>query len=220
MHIATRQLEGRDHYVVPVVMIVEGVHKGSQGPVYYPAAELRRSAQFWDGKPAVIYHPTQYGASYAGSPEVFNRQKVGTVFNTRFDGKRLVAEAWIDVVRVGQVDTRVEQAILRRAVVEVSTGLTIDLGTEPGVWNGKSYHTTARRMSPDHLAILPDQRGACSVADGAGLCRNEQWAAAPPSATLAATGYSYAPWQPAATALAVANENNDDSPLVMPGVWD
>lgn len=30
----------------------------------------------------------------------------------------------------------------------------------------------ARNHRPDHLAILPDQVGACSLADGAGLIRN------------------------------------------------
>src|SRR5262249_9743029 len=152
-----KKLEGRDHFVVPTVMITVGVHNGSRGPVYYPAADLKASVPFWNGKPVVVYHPDMYGASWAGSPEVFNRQKVGTIFNTRFDSYRLLADAWIDRERVVQVDDRVADAIGSRKVMEVSTGLAFDMGTEPGVWNGEEYHTTARQLRPDHLALLPDK---------------------------------------------------------------
>ena len=43
-----------------------------------------------------------------------------------------------------------------------------------GDWNGKAYVGIARNYRPDHLAILPDMKGACSIADGAGLCRNHE----------------------------------------------
>lgn len=217
MNIAIKKLEGRDHYVVPTVMITVGVHAGSQGPVYYPAAQLEASAPFWNSRPVVVYHPQMYGNGFVGDPEVFTRQRVGVLFNTNFDGHRLVAEAWIDVARVAEVDHRVERTIRNRNVMEVSTGLAADFAAGNGVWNGKHYHATVQRLTPDHLAILPDQRGACSVADGAGLCRNRDWAAAPASVALAVTGYSYAPGGLGATALAGANE---EAPLVMPSMWE
>jgi hypothetical protein len=39
----------------------------------------------------------------------------------------------------------------------------------PGKWNDKDYVAEAVNHQPDHLALLPDQIGACSIADGAGL---------------------------------------------------
>jgi hypothetical protein len=179
VRIETKQLEGRDHYVVPMVMLLEGVFAGSRGPLLYTADELRASVPQWNGKPVVVYHPGLYPSNgFAGDPEVFNRQKIGTVFNTRFDSKnRLLADAWLDVARVRAVDHRIERAIQARQMMEVSTGLVTDNRGDAGTYNGREYHSVARSLKPDHLAVLPDRVGACSIADGAGLIRNDGSAA-------------------------------------------
>jgi hypothetical protein len=155
-----------------MVMIVEGVLNGSGGAVYYPANELRDSTVLWNGKPVVVYHPDQYGESWTGLPEVYNKSKVGTIFNTVFENRSLKAEAWIDVERVQEVDDRVYQALMLRQPMEVSTGLLIGNDRTGGCFNGKNYDQTARGLVPDHLAILPDIKGACSLKDGCGLARN------------------------------------------------
>jgi hypothetical protein len=173
MRIEIKELEGRDHFVVPMVMITEGVHNGSKGPIYYPPDQLRRSAPAWNGKPIVVYHPDMYANGFAGHPQVFNRQKVGTVFNAQFDGKRLKAEAWIDVQKVKRVDPRVYESIRQNKMVEVSTGLTFPNNNNAGTFNGEEFTMIAMDMQPDHLAILPDRIGACSIAKGAGLLRNQ-----------------------------------------------
>lgn len=166
-------LEDREHFVVPVVMLTEGVHSGSNGPLYYPPQELKRSVPHWNGKPVVVYHPELYNQPIAAAePGVHNRQKIGTVFNTRFDGFKLSAEAWIDAERVRKVDSRVAEAIQSRRIVEVSTGVYSQHEYAPGAWKGERYEYIARHYVPDHLAVLPDQKGACSISDGAGLCRN------------------------------------------------
>lgn len=167
-------LEGRQHVVVPTVMLTVGVFHGSRGPVLYEAESLRKSAPHWNGKPVVVYHPDIYGTAMAANdPRVFNRQKVGVLFNTTFDGKRLKADAWLDVQRLESVDARVLSAIRDHKPMEVSTGLYMNESAAWGTFNGKSYDDTARDIRPDHLAILPDQIGACSLADGAGLLRNQ-----------------------------------------------
>ncbi|HWA25702.1 MAG TPA: DUF2213 domain-containing protein [Lacunisphaera sp.] len=174
MKVSIKKLEDRDHFVVPVVMLTVGVHCGSRGPIFYPADELDRTAPYWNGKPVVIYHPCMYSDGFAGNPEVFNRQKVGTIFNASFDGHRLKAEAWLDVQRVEALDRRVAAAIRSRSMMEVSTGLVCGSDSDGyGTFNGEEYESTARNIVPDHLAILPDQIGACSIADGAGLMRNQ-----------------------------------------------
>lgn len=169
-----RDLEGRPSYVVPMVMLTEGVHSGSNGPVYYPADELARTAADWNGRPVVVYHPRMDGVGVsAGNPDITNRYKIGVIFNSVFDGKRLTAEAWIDKERVAEINQRVLDAIIRGRKLEVSTGLNMDWDTENMV-NGVP---TARNYRPDHLAILPDKTGACSLAAGCGLMRNEGEAA-------------------------------------------
>lgn len=173
VNIPTKQLEGQDHYVVPMVMLKVGVFAGSNGPVLYTADALRASVPYWNAKPIVVYHPSMAGSGFAGNPEVYNNQKVGTVFNARFDGTRLTADAWLNVSRLAAVDTRITNALRAGRMMEVSTGLSFDNATGGGVWQGQTYNAAAYSMTPDHLAILPDRRGACSIADGAGLLRNE-----------------------------------------------
>jgi hypothetical protein len=169
VNIQIKPLEGRAHYVVPMVMIVEGVLNGSSGPLFYPKDEIARSAPMWNGRPVVAYHPRLAHSSYAGSPEVFNAQKIGIVFNARMDGRRLLADAWLDLDRLAQVDARILHAIKNRRMMEVSTGLIVDFDET----SGATFNAIARNFRPDHLAVLPDQIGACSIADGAGLIRNE-----------------------------------------------
>ena len=155
-----------------MVMIVEGVLAGSQGPIMYPRNEIQRSAVLWNGRPIVVYHPEMRNSNgIAGSPEVFDRQKIGTIFNARVEGTKLKADAWVDVERALKVDRRVIDAIRNGKMMELSTGLFSDYDDTAGVFNGVHYKGVAQNYKPDHLAVLPDKIGACSIADGAGFLR-------------------------------------------------
>ena len=166
-------LEGRDCLVVPCVMMTEGVHQGSKGPLLYPVEELSKTPIAWNAKPVVVYHPQLNGAAHtACDPVIFDRQKIGLLMNTRWDGGRLLTECWLDEEKTKLVDDRVLAAIENGSMMEVSTGLFADEEQEEGDWHGKPYKAIARNYRPDHLAILPDLVGACSIADGAGLLRN------------------------------------------------
>lgn len=169
VQVQTRQLEGRPHWVVPTVMIREGTWSGSGGPVCYSGEVLERSVALWDGRPVVVFHPMMNGTPYAGCPEVFDKQRIGVLFGTTFEAGRLKTECWIDQERAKAVDVRVANAISKRTPVEVSTGVAVitnDERTPDGA-------IVAQALLPDHLAILPTGRGACSLDDGAGLLRNE-----------------------------------------------
>lgn len=171
-HVRYETLEGRNYLVVPMVMLTEGVHSGTRGPLYYPAEELSNLEGRWDHRPIVVYHPEINGAGVSAcSPDMVNSRKVGVVFNTRWDSKakKLRAEAWLDIDRLSEVDDRVLNALENDETMEVSTGVFSDNERSEGVWNGEEYAAIARNYRLDHLAILPDQKGACSVEDGAGL---------------------------------------------------
>jgi hypothetical protein len=56
--------------------------------------------------------------------------------------------------------------------MEVSTGLFADCVLEEGTWKGKKYVAAAQNIRADHLAIVPDKDGACSISDGSGLLVN------------------------------------------------
>jgi len=163
----TEKLHGRIHRVVPMVMITAGVHNGSHGPLYYPEDELRRTAHLWNAIPVVVNHPPNGGS--ARQPHVLRRTQVGVVFNARFEDGKLKAEAWLEVEALRRVDARTLQKVDSGRPVEVSTGLF----TENLETFGEEFDAVATDHRPDHLAILPDRRGACSIADGCGLMQNQ-----------------------------------------------
>ena len=168
------QMEGRDYLVTPAQMITEGVHDGSDGPIFYPADELAKPAVVWNHKPVVVYHPQRNGMPVSAcDPTELTTRKVGVLMNTVFNAKtkKLGAEAWLEPDRIAAVDERVADAIENNEMMEVSTGLFMNLDKTPGEWNGEKYVGVARNIQPDHLAILPDVKGACSIEDGAGLLR-------------------------------------------------
>jgi len=167
------QMEGRDWLVAPMVMITEGVHNGTNGPLYYSPDELEKSAGVWNHKPIVVYHPTMNGRPVSAcDPDVLTSRKVGVILNTRVEGGKLKADAWLEPDRLRAVDERVLAALEEGKVMEVSTGLFTDIDGVAGTWNNEDYTGTVSNFRPDHLALLPDKKGACSVMDGAGLLQN------------------------------------------------
>ena len=164
------RLHGRKHLVVPLRMIVPGVLNGSRGALYYPPAEVAKNPEDWNGMPIVVYHPP----TSARDPKTLEEYAVGTVFNARIEDGVLVADGWLCVKRLQQVDHRVYDSLHAGEPLEVSTGLFADYEeAAPGtVFNGRAYTHTVRNIRPDHLAILPDQVGACSLKDGCGAMAN------------------------------------------------
>jgi len=170
--VRTDYMEGKEFLVAPMVMIREGVHRGSNGNLYYPRSELSKTPEVWNYKPVVVYHPTMngYGVS-ACDPDVITSRKVGVIMNTKFDKEtgKLRAEAWLEKDRIDEVDSRITETLNNGEIMELSTGLFTDNELVEGEFEGKPYKYIARNYRPDHLALLPDKIGACSVADGAGL---------------------------------------------------
>jgi hypothetical protein len=170
-------MEDKDWLVAPTQMITEGVHNGSDGPIFYPANELAKIANAWNHKPVVVFHPEVNGESVSAcDPDQLSARKVGILLNTKWDGanSKLGTETWLNPTRIQTVDERVGEAVANNEMMEVSTGLYMNLDRTPGVWNGQEYIGVAREMQPDHLALLPDQKGACSIEDGAGFLRVNQ----------------------------------------------
>ncbi len=177
--VRTEALQGREYLVAPVSMIVEGVLAGSQGPVLYESAEIVKSVPAWNHKPITVGHPETNGTKVSGCTQTaLETVGLGIILNARWkpQTKKLVAEAWFDKSRFAVVPggDRIEAALLSNTKLEVSTGLFVDrVPVQNGQHNGKSYDAKAVNYAPDHLAILLDEPGACSIADGAGLLVNK-----------------------------------------------
>ena len=176
------EMSGNRYLVAPMVMLTEGVHRGSGGSLFYPKEELSKTPQVWNHKPVIVYHPQAVDGSEisACDPDILSNRQIGVIMNTRI-GKikvnnkmvsALRAEAWLNEERINKIDERITQAVEKNEMMELSTGLYTDNEVvENGEWNGEKYDAIARNYRPDHLALLPDLKGACSIEDGAGFLR-------------------------------------------------
>jgi len=173
--IRQRQFMGRSHLVAPVVLMVEGVHNGSQGPTLHPREELAKYPQAWNGRPVPILHPEDdQGPVSANDPTVLENQSVGWLFNVDYRDGKLKGEIWVDEERARRVAPSTLGAIRSGRGIEVSTGAYVDPEPRQGQWNGEEYHAIARNIRPDHLALLPGAQGACSWDDGCGVRVNRR----------------------------------------------
>jgi hypothetical protein len=168
---------GRSYVVAPATIIVQGVLNGSQGALFYPNREIHATHRDWQDVPIVVYHPSDPLTNQplsANSPGVLDKSGIGFCCNPSFKGGKLRTELWIDVERAKRVDNRVLDAVNSGHPVELSTGLfTNNEPAPPGSsYNGVPFDYVAKDYRPDHLAILPDQVGACSIADGCGVLIN------------------------------------------------
>jgi len=166
--------QGEATIIVPVVMMVEGVHHGSYGPLLHRIEDLGRFPESWNGIPVVINHPQEDGTYISANyPDVVDKQVVGRVYNTTVEGKKLKAEVWLNENKLSEVAPEILERIYAGEILEVSVGVYVDEEEVEGDYNGESYKAIARNHRPDHLAILSGCVGACSVADGCGLGVNQ-----------------------------------------------
>lgn len=172
--------QGREYIVAPLTLIVPGVLSGSKGSLLYPKEEISKEYDAWNAIPIVVYHPLHSGVPVsARRPDVLERQGIGQVFNAIIKDDHLKAEGWFDIEKTRLVDKRVLEALESGRPMELSTGLYTDSEPAPegAIFNTQSgprpYKYIARNYRPDHLAILPDRKGACSLADGCGMLVNE-----------------------------------------------
>lgn len=165
--------QGREHLVVPVVALVEGVLNSE----LVLADEFAKSIHGWNGRPVVYRHPYRRGVpiSANATPEVADAHQIGHLFNARMEGSKFVAEMWIDLERAKALGEEVMERVIameRGDPVEVSTGYFAELEPVNGEYNGKPYSGIQRNILPDHLAVLAkDEIGACSWEDGCGAPR-------------------------------------------------
>jgi len=172
-------LNKKEYLVAAVNMIVPGVLNGSQGPLLYPMEEIRKDYDAWNGIPLVRNHPSDKSGNpvSARSPVILREFGLGQVFNSRI-GDSLGAEAWFDIDQVRKLDPDLLTRLESGKPVEVSTGLFTDnipvKNGDNAIHNGTPYVAVARNYRPDHLAILPDKKGACSNDHGCGVNLNEE----------------------------------------------
>lgn len=180
--IRTETYQGREHKVIPVIGLVEGVLQAANSavPELIPACVMAATSEAWNGRPVIVDHPKVEGKFVsANSPEVLEQEQIGTIFNAQFkDDKKLFLEAWIDVEAAKDKDVErindVVKSLEDGEKVEVSTGFFGAEISAEGEFEGKVYKNVITNIVSDHLAILSDSKGACSLEDGCGANRFNQ----------------------------------------------
>lgn len=162
----------REHMVVPVVALVEGVIHAinAEVPEYVPLETLSATPHVWNNRPAVLKHPVLNGRQIsANAPHVLEAQGLGSVFNAGVKGNKLHMEAYIDPAKAEKLGAAKMLERLRNGeVVEVSVGAYVVTEPSSGEHNGKPYKAVWKQIVPDHLAFLPDGIGACNSSMGCG----------------------------------------------------
>jgi hypothetical protein len=175
--IRTAVFEEREHIVIPVVALVEGViwPINAETPELVLAEELAKAPAGWDGRPVMLDHPS-FGDTRvsANHPDVLESGMMGRLFNTHMEHKKLVTEAWIDPLRSKKVgaEQMVEDIRNSQEMIEVSVGAFIIPEKKSGIHLGQRFDSIWREIVPDHLAFLPKGKiGACSNEMGCGAPR-------------------------------------------------
>jgi len=172
----------RAYLVAPVVAVVAGVLNGALLPV----DEIDKLPDAWNGRPLVNDHPhNEDGYMSANAPGVLEGAWLGQVFGAYVEDDRLKGEAWSDLEMAESVPggRDILHRLRRGEIVETSTAYWCRIEPAEGEFNGKPYSGIQRDIVPDHLAILPNAVGACSIKDGCGVgrinslqCQEEQMA--------------------------------------------
>lgn len=161
----SKTVNGREILVVPVVSAQEQVMNGE----LVLAEELGRYMETWNDNPVVINHPKKNNQFISGRG--VDVPKFGRTYNTRLEEGKLKTEAHIDVAETnaaGASGKKLVSDLRAGKVLPVSWGWFRDPVPAQGSFKGVEFFAVAKRIVPDHLAILTSEDGACSVADGCG----------------------------------------------------
>jgi hypothetical protein len=171
--------DGTPHIVMPAVLVRSQVLSDEE---YLPFEEIQDSVEDWRGVPVVVHHPEKNGQFVSAKKiDVREQEKIGFVAEPRAvqddDGGKLVAELWLDEEKVRQDETlfkSIKQAKNRNEKLEVSTGYRCEIKRGMGMDGSTKFYKKQTNIRPDHLALLPDGIGNCSVSDGCGAPRLNQ----------------------------------------------
>ena len=151
----------------------------------YPAAEIEKGYQSLEGKLSPIGHPFDEQGNYisANEADAINYFHGGAVTRNvkrvaeQPYGHRVHSEIHINVKVAQQSEQgrRLLDAINRGDPINTSTGVLLNAIPGSGVTaNGKKYEWIATNLEHDHNAILLDEDGAATPADGVGIFVNHK----------------------------------------------
>lgn len=179
-NISMTTLNGQEHYVIRgAVPIVDDIVMNGG---LYPAEEINNSYQTMEGKLMPLPHPMVDGKYVsANDPQAINTYHVGAwAQNVSKSGDQVVMDVYINkAVAETKPDgkrliNRLDEMIAGTNTdpIHLSTGLLTNKEKKSGESKGKKHSWIARNMQFDHIAILLDEPGAGTPAEGVGMFVN------------------------------------------------
>lgn len=172
--VRTEMIGNKEHLVVPVVMLMEGVIHAvnAETPEFVPFETLQNAAESWNGCPVTLGHPKKDGVQCSANDHgILESHGIGTMRNVRAEGKKMLGEALIEMARAKKLHPDMYQRLAEGGTEEVSVGALVVSDKVAGKHGAKPFVGTWKFAKGDHLAFLPGGRGACSVEMGCGSHR-------------------------------------------------
>ena len=161
--------DGQRYIQVPVTMMTPGVRHGSKGAILHTAEALQSNHQDWVGVAVVINHPERDGHPISVHDDGCDGNVVGEIRKAEMKNGKLCGLLHINEQQLIEADFALYTKIQAGEWVEVSIGAYTQDNAAPGVYNGNPYEAVTVSYTPDHLALLPGDLGACSIDDGCGV---------------------------------------------------
>lgn len=147
---------------------------GRPSPELVPAEVLCADADDWVGKPVTLGHPEGNRVTQADWHGLTDTPVVGRIAAAHAEDGKLKGEVLLFEQRRPLVEQNVDPA---KPVMDVS--ICVTASTDPSRKGmdakGRAYEGAWTRIGVrDHLALLPESKGACSTSMGAGFPRAAQ----------------------------------------------
>jgi len=165
--IRREELDGREHLVVPVRAVEEGVLDGG----FLPADTIEDTEPGWNGVPAVAGHPTDGSPNAfisANQPEVQENLTYGRLFEADATDGTLNGELWLDIPKAERLSEEHGFDVAVNAIEKLENGEDVAVSTsyiptnrveDPGHYDGQAYQHVLESIQPDHIGVLPDGQG-------------------------------------------------------------
>lgn len=173
---------GGTYTIKDVCGAVDGLVMNS---MLYPGEQLANAAASLEGKPAPAGHPKNAAGQHisATSGDALLSAYVGAICrNARHEGGRTLVDVVVNEAQAkahpdgARLVERLDAAITGNNAdpIHVSTGLYCEAIQANGESGGKAYSRIATGIKYDHLAILLNEQGAGTPADGVGMWLNSE----------------------------------------------
>jgi hypothetical protein len=135
-----------------------------------PTQAMALTVSNWIGKPVTINHPPdddEEAVAFLND----DANVIGRIIDSKIVNGKLVHMAELPYPGDTASKKAITAALLGGTIMEVSTGYFAWPEDREGSVQGRSFTQVHHDIAPDHLAILPNGLGACSVAAGCGTLR-------------------------------------------------